>query len=239
MDQNLFPNTISNSLSQMDVEDIQRAFITRVYAWMAFGLVVTAGAAYLTLATGLILTIVSSTFLFIGLIIGEFALVIALNGLLQRISPFLAGAVFTLYAALNGVTLSIIMLVYTDTSVALTFGITACTFGIMTLFGYTTGRDLTKLGSLLLMALIGVVIASVANIFLQTELLYWPITIIGILIFIGLVAYDTQKLKRMALTVSEDGGAAQKVSIIGALSLYLDFINLFLLLLRLFGKRRD
>jgi FtsH-binding integral membrane protein len=109
----------------------------------------------------------------------------------------------------------------------------------MTLFGYTTGRDLTKLGSLLIMALIGVVIASIANIFLRTELLYWPITIVGILVFIGLIAYDTQKLKRMALSLSENGEAAKKVSIIGALSLYLDFINLFLMLLRIFGKRRD
>ena len=123
------------------------------------------------------------------------------------------------------------------TSIALTFGITACTFGMMTLFGYTTKRDLTKMGSLLIMALFGFILASVVNIFLQNDAIYWVITFIGILIFIGLIAYDTQKIKRMALQVSENG-LAQKASILGALALYLDFINLFLLLLRLFGRRR-
>jgi FtsH-binding integral membrane protein len=150
----------------------------------------------------------------------------------------LASWLFMGYAVLNGVTLSIIFLVYASESIAVTFGITACTFGIMTLFGYTTQRDLTKLGSLLIMALLGMVLASIINLFLGSSIIYWITTYVMILIFIGLIAYDTQKLKNMSLAVSGNGDMMQKASILGALALYLDFINLFLLLLRIFGRRR-
>lgn len=218
-------------------EETQRNFILRVYAWMTFGLIVTAAAAFLTLATGLIEIIATNRILFFGLIIGELLLVMVLSGAVNRFSPSVAGLLFSGYAVLNGVTLSILVLVYTSTSIALTFGITACTFGIMTLYGYTTQRDLTKIGSLLIMALIGMVIASIANMFFNNGPLYWIITYVGILIFIGLIAYDTQKLKRMSLQVGEDGQVMQKASIMGALALYLDFINLFLLLLRITGRR--
>lgn len=219
--------------------ELQRSFITRVYAWMTFGLLVTAGAAFVTLTVpGLLQLLVSNTLIFFGLLIAELVLVVVLSAAVGRMSPAVAGLLFTGYAVLNGVTLSFIMLVYTATSVAVTFGVTACTFGIMTLFGFTTQRDLTKLGSLLIMALIGLIIASVVNIFLSSSAVYWITTYAGILIFVGLVAYDTQKLKRMSLTLGEDGQVAQKASIIGALALYLDFINLFLLLLRLLGRRR-
>ncbi len=145
---------------------------------------------------------------------------------------------FAGYAVLNGVTLSVLTLVYTASSIATAFGITACTFGIMTLFGYTTQRDLTKLGSLLIMGLIGVLLASIVNIFLGNSAIYWITTYLGVLIFVGLVAYDTQKLKRLSLGVSQDGQMAQRASILGALTLYLDFVNLFLFLLRILGNRR-
>lgn len=232
-------SSIYNQPSADAVAEIQRAFITRVYGWMTLGLLVTAGAALVTLSTpGLLNAILSTPFLFIGLLIGELVLVMVISGLAARISPALAGLLFAGYAVLNGVTLSVLMLVYTQSSIALVFGITACTFGAMSLFGYTTQRDLTKLGSLAIMALIGMLLASVVNIFFKNPAVYWITTYVGVLIFIALIAYDTQKLKRLSLGVTEDGQMAQKASILGALTLYLDFINLFLLLLRILGKRR-
>ena len=231
------PLAYNNQTTVMQ-EEIQHSFIMRVYGWMTVGLVVTAMAALMTLSLpGLLEAILSNMFVFLGLIIGELVVVIVLTRAINSFSPAMAGLIFTGYAVLNGITLSIVMLVYTETSVALTFGITACTFGIMTLFGYTTQRDLTKIGSLLIMALVGMIIASVANLFFNNPVIYWIVTYVGILIFVGLIAYDTQKLKRMALTLGSDG-LMQKASILGALTLYLDFINIFLLLLRIFGRRR-
>lgn len=219
--------------------EVQRGFIMRVYAWMAFGLLVTALAGGVTLMVpGLLYALVHNSFVFFGLLIGELVLVLVLSAAVQRMSSALAGMLFVGYALLNGITLSILMLVYTSSSVAITFGVTACTFGIMTLFGFTTHRDLTKLGSLLIMALIGMILASVVNLFLNLPIIYWITTFVGILIFTGLVAYDTQKLKRMSLGLGDDGQGAQKASILGALALYLDFINLFLLLLRILGRRK-
>ena len=217
----------------------ERGFITRVYGWMTLGLFVTAAAALMTLVTpGVLTAIVTNRLLFYGLIIGELVVVIGLSAGVSRMNPLVAGWLFVGYAALNGVTLSIIMLVYTTSSIAVTFGIAACTFGIMTLWGYTTHRDLTRLGNLLIMALFGLILASVFNLFFSNTAVYWITTYVGILIFIGLIAYDTQKLKNMSLVVSANGEAAQKASIVGALALYLDFVNLFLMLLRIFGRRR-
>ncbi len=232
------PSTFNTQLTAQQ-EEIQRSFILRVYAWMVIGLAITAAAAFFTLTVPALLEAVfTNPYIFFGLLIGELVLVVVLSAAINRIPAAVATLLFAGYAALNGVTLSFLMLVYTGTSVVITFGVTTCTFGIMTLFGYTTQRDLTKLGSLLIMALLGLVIASVANIFFASTTLYWIVTYVGILIFVGLVAYDTQKLKRMSLSVSGDGTLVQKASIVGALALYLDFINLFLLLLRLLGKRR-
>ena len=232
------PSAFNNQLTAQQ-EEIQRSFIVRVYGWMVIGLVITAMAAFVTLTVpGMLNTVFANPYIFFGLLIGELVVVVVLSAAVNRLQPAVAALLFVGYAALNGVTLSFLMLIYTGTSVVLTFGVTACTFGIMTLFGFTTHRDLTKLGSLLMMALLGLVIASVANIFFASPALYWIVTYFGILIFIGLIAYDTQKLKQMSLAVSEDGGLTQKASIIGALKLYLDFVNLFLLLLRLLGKRR-
>jgi FtsH-binding integral membrane protein len=231
--------TVYNNQSVEQQEEIQRGFILRVYAWMTLGLIVTAAAAFWTISIpGLLHTIVTTPLQFFGLIMGELVLVIVLTAAVSRMTPAIAGLTFMGYAVLVGVTFSVLTLIYTSTSIALTFGITASTFGIMTLFGYTTHRDLTKLGNLLIMALIGLIIAMVANLFLHNPAIYWVTTFVGILIFIGLVAYDTQKLKKMSLAVSQEGEVAAKASILGALALYLDFINLFLLLLRIFGRRR-
>lgn len=220
-------------------EEIQRGFITRVYGWMTVGLLITAAAAMVVLSSPTLMNaIVSNPIIFFGLIIGELIMVGVLSGLVSRMNSMVASWIFMGYAALNGITLSFIFLIYTSSSIAITFGITASTFGIMTLWGFTTHRDLTKLGSLLFMALIGLVLASLANLFFNNSAIYWITTYLGILIFVGLIAYDTQRLKRMALGVGTEGGASQKASILGALALYLDFINLFLMLLRIFGRRR-
>jgi len=231
--------SIYNQQSLETQQEIQRGFLVRVFAWMTLGLVVTAGAAMFTLAVpGLLQMILSSPFVFFGLMAGELVMVIVLSRAVLRLQPWIAGLLFAAYAALNGVTLSVLFLVYTNTSILLTFGITACTFGIMALYGYTTQRDLTKMGSLLFMALIGLVLASVANLFFQNSTLYWIVSYVGVLIFIGLVAYDTQRLKKMSMEIGANGELSQKASILGALRLYLDFINLFLLLLRIVGRRR-
>ncbi|MBP1702231.1 MAG: rane protein [Chloroflexi bacterium] len=230
---------LSTILSPQMVEETQRSFITRVFAWMTLGLLITTGASLFTVLNPAILAAVTTNiWLFIGLIIAEFGLVIFLTAALNRMSPAVASLSFIGYALLNGVTLSVIFLIYAASSIVETFLICACMFGIMSLFGYTTKRDLTSWGSLLFMGLIGVVIGSLINLFFQNSALYWIVTLVGIVVFIGLIAYDTQKLKAMSLVVSADGEAAQKASIIGALKLYLDFINLFLLLLRIFGRNK-
>ena len=232
------PSAFNLQANEMQT-NIQRGFIERVFAWMTFGLIITTLSAFITVAIpGVVETLVSNTFIFIGLVVAELAVVIILSAAINRFPPAIAGLLFTGYAVLNGITLSLILLVYTSSSIAVTFGVTACTFGIMALFGFTTKRDLTKLGSLLIMALIGMILASVVNIFLNSSLVYWITTYIGILIFVGLVAYDTQKLKRMSLSLGGDGQLAQRASIMGALALYLDFINLFLFLLRFLGNRK-
>jgi uncharacterized protein len=238
MNTSQLPSAFNLQSSEMQAE-IQRGFLMRVYAWMTFGLVITAVAAFFTLAIpGVLEMLFSNRFIFMGLLVGELVLVVVLSAAINRFPPAVAGLLFSGYAVLNGVTLSLLALVYTSSSIAITFGVTACTFGIMTLFGYTTQRDLTKLGSLLIMALVGMVLASLVNLFLNNEAVYWIVTYVGILIFVGLVAYDTQKLKRMSLSLGDDGQLTQRASIMGALALYLDFINLFLLLLRLLGRRK-
>ena len=174
---------------------------------------------------------------FYGLIIGELLLVGSLIMAVQRMSPLVAALVFIGYSALNGLTLSSIFFLYTSGSIALTFFITAGTFGVMSIYGYTTKADLTRIGNLAMMALIGVIIASIANFFLESETLYWIISYVGVAIFVGLVAYDTQKIKNISASMDVTSAEGKRASVIGALTLYLDFINLFLFLLRLFGRR--
>jgi FtsH-binding integral membrane protein len=213
----------------------QNALIRQVYAWMGGGLLVTAMMAMATISSpALFEAIVTNRIAFYGLIIGELGLVIAISRAINKISAPVASFLFLLYAALNGVTMSVIFAIYTAESITSTFVITAATFGAMSAFGYFTKRDLTRWGSFLFMGLIGVVIASLVNIFVGSSAVSWVISVIGVIVFTGLTAYDTWKIKAMAAA----GAEGRKPAILGALTLYLDFINLFLMLLRLLGNRR-
>lgn len=226
----------------MSVEDAAsetQRFMTQVYAWMSFALVVTAGVAMFVASSQTILNIIfAESWTFTALLILELVLVMALSWLVNRISATAAIAIFIGYAALNGLTFSVIFLVFTEGSIASTFFITAGTFCAMSIYGYTTKADLTRMGSLLYMALFGLIIASVVNYFMDSTALYWITTYAGVIIFVGLTAYDTQKIKNMNVIGNEGTDADRKEAIMGALTLYLDFINLFLYLLRLFGKRK-
>ncbi len=186
------------------------------------------------------MTLFESSGLLIGLLLAEVALVFVLSAAINKISFPVAGILFVAYSILNGVTLSSILLVYTFESVASTFFITAGTFGAMALYGHFTNKDLSKWGSILLMALIGIIIASIVNIFLKSSGLAMIIPYVGVLIFVGLTAYDTQKIKNMISVYGDEvNDTSMKVALIGSLELYLDFINLFIYLLRILGKSRD
>ncbi len=218
----------------------ESGFLSKVFLWMAFGLAVSAaGSFWLLSQPNLLAAVVKNQWIFFGLVIAELGLVIWLSAAAQRMSAGLATVVFLVYSFLNGVTLSPIFLVYTGASVLSTFGITAGTFFFFSLYGLTTKKDLTSLGGLMVMGLFGVILASIVNIFLKSSTLNWIVTFIAIAVFLGLIAYDTQKLKRIHATGFESEEAQKKVVILGALALYLDFINLFIQLLKLFGKRRD
>lgn len=226
-------------LESKDIEIVQVNFIQRVYSWMALALAITGIVALYTAYSPTLLSLIFGTrFVFYGLLIGEFMLVARLSRAAYRMTPQAATLSFIFYAALNGLTLASIFIVFTASSIASTFFITASTFGIMAIIGYTTKKDLTKMGNLLIMALIGLIIASLFNLFMHSSMVYWLTTYIGILIFVGLIAYDSQKIKRLSMMGFADEGTEQKVAIIGALSLYLDFINLFLFLMRIFGRRK-
>jgi hypothetical protein len=221
-------------VAQSDVR--QRSIMAQVYAWMTAGLLTTGAVAMLTASTGLA-DLLFSTPLFFVLFLVEIGLVWFLSARITKLAPATATALFLVYSLINGLTLSVIFLAYTQASIASTFFITGGTFGLMSVYGYTTKRDLTRVGSLLVMALIGFLLASIVNIFLQSAAFYWILTYAGIAIFVGLTAWDTQKIRRLSSNVSNEADG-HRVAILGALMLYLDFINLFLLLLRLFGRRR-
>jgi FtsH-binding integral membrane protein len=222
-----------------DAQLRQSSIMNQVYAWMTAGLLVTgAVAAYTANSLSLLNLIYGNPFTIWILFILQIGMVIGLSAAIGRLAPATATALFLAYSALNGLTLASIFLVYTRASIAVTFFITAGTFGVMSLYGYTTKRDLTRFGSLLFMALIGLIIASVVNIFLRSPALYWIITYAGVLIFVGLVAWDTQKIKHLSAQATDDI-SARRIAILGSLMLYLDFINLFLFLLRIFGRGRD
>lgn len=213
----------------------QNALIRQVYTWMGAGLAITAFMALITLSSPVILNaIVGNKLVFYGLVIGELALVFTLSGAINKLSTATATLLFIVYSALNGVTLSVVALAYTANSITSTFVITGGMFGAMSVYGYMTKRDLTSWGSFLFMGLIGVVIASVVNIFMGSSSVSWVISGIGVIVFTGLTAYDTWKIKEMAALGTE----GRKPAILGALTLYLDFINLFLMLLRFTGNRR-
>ncbi|TCL62406.1 hypothetical protein EDC14_102525 [Hydrogenispora ethanolica] len=217
----------------------QRTFIAQVYAWMTFALGITALVAWFVQATPELLTaILGNSWTFIGLLIAELLLVIFLTKAIDRLSGQVATFVFFAYAMLNGVTFAAIFLVYTMSSIAATFWITAATFGAMSFYGYITKRDLTSIGNFCGMALLGLIVATLVNLFFQNNMIYWITTYAGVLIFVGLTAYDTQKIKNIHSEALGGEEGERKVAILAALALYLDFINLFILLLRFFGRRR-
>ncbi|MBT1687489.1 Bax inhibitor-1/YccA family protein [Dawidia soli] len=217
----------------------QQRYMVKVYGWMSLGLILTGLVAWYTASSEALLNFIFGTkWMFFGLIILELISVGILVSMINRMSANLATAVFFIYAVLNGLTLSCIFIVYTTSSIASTFFVTAGTFAVMSIYGYYTKTDLSKWGNLLFMGLIGLIIASVANWFMKSETLYWITTYAGVLIFVGLTAYDTQKIKNMNIIGNEGSDEDHKEAIMGALTLYLDFINLFLYLLRIFGRRR-
>jgi len=193
-------------------------------------------AGYVSQSEAILSMLLSSRFLFFGLLIGQLFLVGFLTMRLQKMNVNMATTIFFLYAALNGLTFAVLLLMYTPASLMGVFGITAGTFGIMSAVGYYTKQDLTGFGQIMLFGLIGVIVASVVNFFMQSEMLYWIISYVGVAVFVGLIAYDTQKIKGYALLETEE--QRKKGAILGALALYLDFINLFIYLLRLFGSRK-
>ena len=216
-----------------------RPLLRWTYLWMIVGLVVT-GVVALSINVEQVFTGPSASGLFLGAVIGEFVLVIALSWAISRLSPAVAAIMFLVYAALNGFTLSLFLYIYTGESVALAFFIAAGTFAAMSVIGFTTDIDLTNWRTYLIVGLFGLLIAMVVNAFLQSTLFNVLISFAGVAIFMGLTAYDTQKIKYMAASpqFQADGEAVAKYSIFAALQLYLDFINLFIFLLRLFGRRR-
>ena len=214
------------------------ALMRKVYVWMTLALMITGATAYgVATSPGIQMALFSNQLLFWGLVIAEFALVISISAAINRLSLTTATLMFVLYSVINGAMLSSIFLIYTMSSIASVFFITAGTFGVMALIGYTTKKDLTSMGRILFMALIGIIIATVVNIFLKSSGLQMIVSYLGVLIFVGLTAYDSQKIKNMLQMAPDASEASQKLALLGALTLYLDFVNLFIYLLRIFGRR--
>ena len=212
----------------------------KVYTWMTLAMAITGVTAYGVATSPQILQMIfGNQLIFWGLIIAEFALVFGISGMLNRISLTMATLMFIAYSVVNGAVLSSIFLLYTMQSIGQVFFITAGTFGVMAFLGYTTKKDLTGLGQLLFMALIGLVIATVVNIFVGSTGLQTIISYVGVLVFVGLTAWDSQKIKNMLMDRDYADDGAQKLALVGSLMLYLDFINLFIYLLRIFGNRRN
>jgi FtsH-binding integral membrane protein len=217
---------------------LAQSFFMQVYSWMTFGLLATSFLAYYTAHSPSLLSLIfGNKLVFYGLILANLGIVFGLSRSIQSLSATAASFLFFLYSALNGLTLASIFLLYTYESVATVFFITAGTFGATAAYGYATKADLSKWGSILFMALIGLIVASMVNMFLQSPTMMWVLTYAGVLIFVGLTAYDTQRLKQMAYSLYDEE-AVGKFAVLGALTLYLDFVNLFLYLLRIFGRRR-
>ncbi len=237
MSQNYYQGTYQKEVST----SAQASLMRNVYLWMAFALAVTGlTAGYIASSTDLVYQIVSNQVLFWGLMIAELAVVIILSARINKLSFATAGVMFAAYSILNGATMSVLFLAYTAESIAQTFYITAGTFGTMALVGSFIKRDLSAMGRFLLMALFGLIIASVVNIFWSNGIFNLIISCAGVLIFSGLTAYDVQKIKMMlAEHGNERNETTMKIALMGSLSLYLDFINLFLYLLRFFGSSRD
>jgi len=214
------------------------AFLWKVYGWMAVGLGLTAIVAFAVVGSpDLLRVLIGNRLVFFALVIVELGLVFFLSARADRLAPGTAAGLFALYSALNGVTLSVILLAYTGESVTMTFVVTAGMFGALALFGSTTKRSLAGAGQFFMMGLVGLILASLVGMFWHSDALQFLISVVGVIVFTGLTAWDAQRLKQMALAIPE--GQAGSYAIVGALSLYLDFINLFLMLLRFTGSRRE
>ena len=248
--QNILNKVKAATQTTVVMDEGLRAYMLKVYNYMATGVLLTGIVALISFnisvvtdASGAIVSFTEfgNTLFFSGfkwlVMLAPLGIVFYMSFGINKMSSSKAQTVFWIFAALMGLSLSWILLVYTGKSVARVFFITSATFGAMSLYGYTTKRDLTKLGSFLMMGLIGIIIASLINIFMKSSMMYFVISILGVLIFVGLTAYDTQKIKNMYVE-SDSGELIGKKAVMGALTLYLDFINLFIFLLRLFGQRR-
>ena len=229
-----------NEISAQRVMDrsVSATLMRSVYYWMAGALTITGLTAMLVANNETLMSILfSSMGLVWGLLIAEIVLVMILSAAINKLSFSMATLLFILYSVLNGVTLSSIFVIYTQGSIASTFFITAGMFGALAVYGTVTKRDLSGMGRFLFMTLIGLIIATIVNIFMHSTMLYWITTFVGVLVFAGLTAWDAQKIQQMAQTADEVNETTQKLALLGSLMLYLDFINLFLYLLRIFGKR--
>jgi uncharacterized protein len=228
-----------SSYVSADVRDVRvTAFLSKVYGWMFLGLLITAGTALAVASSEtLIETFIGNRILFWILLFGQLGLVFYLSARVEHIAPATAAGLFILYSAMVGITSSVIFLVYTGASIVSAFMITATMFGALALFGTLTKRSLAGVGQFMFMGLIGLIIASVVNIFLLNSALDFVISVVGVIVFTGLTAWDAQRLKQMAVALPD--GRVGSYAVVGALSLYLDFINLFFFILRLFGGRRD
>lgn len=239
----MFPNPME-SRKPMGLEytteqaGVVTRFMNAVYAWMCVGLALTAAVAYWVSLNPAVMKTIFSGGGFLILIIAELALVVVISRAVNKINAMTATALFLLYAGLNGLTLSAIFLIYALPTLGAAFMVTAGMFGVMSVFGFVTKTDLTKFGSYFMMALVGIIIASVVNIFWANSLLYWGITYLGVLLFVGLTAYDTQRLKFMARQLEGNEAMSARMSIVGSLILYLDFINLFIFILRILGRNK-
>ena len=224
---------------ELSMSEAFPVLMRKVYVWMALALVISGVTAFgVATSPGVLSMVYGNQIVFWGLMIAELALVFAISGAINKLSLTTATLLFVLYSVINGVVLSSIFLIYTATSIASVFFITAGTFAVMAFIGYTTKTDLTSMGKILMMALIGLIIASLVNVFfVKSSGFDLIVSYVGVLIFVGLTAYDSQKIKQMLLMAPDASDASQKLALVGALSLYLDFINLFIYLLRILGKR--
>ena len=241
MDYEEFTNvTARDRVQELEMSTAFPILMRKVYLWMTLALVITGFTAYYVASSeSLMMALFSNQIIFWGLVIGELVLVFSLSAAINKLSLTAATLMFVLYSVINGATMSFIFLVYTASSVTNVFLITAATFAVMAFFGYFTKTDLTSWGKILMMALIGIIIATIVNIFTKSEGLAVILNYLGVLVFVGLTAYDSQKIKQMLMMAPDAGEGAQKIALLGALSLYLDFINLFIYLLRILGSRRD
>ena len=225
-------------LTAQQVTAIQASFMNKVYAWMCLALTLTAFVAFRTASSEAMMSIILNPLVHFGLMIILLGIVFWMSRSIATISSNTAIGYFLLFSALMGLSLSVIFLVYTQASITSTFFVTAGMFGVMSVYGYFTKRDLSSIGNILFMGLIGIILASIVNAFMRSETIYWIITYAGVVIFVGLTAYDTQKLRQLSLEINMESEMGRKGAIMGALTLYLDFINLFIFLIRILGERR-